>query len=551
MDWRDVWKRHGGNWYDLVACCYCVIYESGNERPVFSAQVEALVSKPGSLVDGLIRSVREVVPSRGLGRRCSDEAIEAIGRSYDAAVSDPDWPRKHAEEIGCWAIVVGVDKCVADSDASGMSSIVGPLNTALGDSVGVYYKPSSSLVGDILAMHGIRLSPMEQLSERLQGLNVVARVAGQPLPLIQRPDGSVARFGRSEGAQSDDSAAPSLKMRIGIGACSCDLSIDPASQDIRMVGADTEGLFGVEYAPAYDDRYEELLGAPLSKAIDAGCDCVVFPEMVVSPGHLNRMKDQLRATRDTKSLQLVVAGSVWDRRDESGAGGNRCYVLDRFGNVLGVTTKKNPYVNDNVEPHQIEHLDSGVNETTLLDVEGLGRLMVAICKDLESDTDYAFQMASAFRPDMLCVPAASGSVKGAFVGQADAIARRIHAICCVSNLCSMVKQRGAGCVTDISFVVAPAVKVGESHGRQPDVAKVFCRRAALSNAGDRSEPDNAEGRPAPDGSGGRAQGLGDASGCACSNGGCLFVVDINYDAAQASGVIPEMAVGDSPCACEG
>lgn len=541
MDWRDVWKKHGGSWFDLVACCYCVIYESGNERPVFSAQVEASVSKPGSPVDRLIRSVCEIVPSRGLGRRCADKAIETISCLYDDAVSDPDWPKKYAEDIGCWAIVVGVDKCVVDSGASDMASVVGPLNTALRDKVGVYYKPSSALVGDVLSVYGVRFSPMEQLSERLQGLNVVARVAGQPLPLIQRPDGSVARFGHGEGTQSDDSAAPSLKMRIGIAACSCDLSIDPASQDIRTVGADGEGLFGVEYASAYDDRYEELLGAPLSKAIDAGCDCVVFPEMVVSSGHLNRMKDQLRATKDTKSLQLVVAGSVWDRRDESGAGSNTCYFLDRFGNVLGATTKKNPYVNNDVEPHQIEHLDSGVNETTLLDVEGLGRLMVAICKDLESDTNYAFQMASVFRPDMLCVPAASGSVKGAFVGQADAIARRLHTICCVSNLCSMVKQWEDDYSAGISFVAVPSVKIGESHGRQPEVGMVFCRRAALGNVRDRSTPDGAGNRSAS----------GDMGGCACSNGGCLFVVDVNYDAAQASGVIPEMAVGDSPCACEG
>lgn len=180
MDWRDVWKKHGGNWFDLVACCYYVIYESGNESPVFSAQVEALVSKPASLVDEFIHSVREIVPFRGLGRRCADEAIESIGRLYDDAVSDSGWPDELAKEIGCWAIIVGVDKCVVDSGASDMAGIRGPLNTvALSDEVGVYYKPSSALVGDILAMHGVRFSPMGQLSERLQGLNVVARVAAQ------------------------------------------------------------------------------------------------------------------------------------------------------------------------------------------------------------------------------------------------------------------------------------------------------------------------------------------------------------------------------------
>lgn len=176
--------------------------------------------------------------------------------------------------------------------------------------------------------------------------------------------------------------------------------------------------------------------------------------------------------------------------------------------------------------------------------------MVAICKDLESDTNYAFQMASAFRPDMLCVPVASGSVKGAFVGKADAIAQRRHVICCVSNLCSMVKQRGGGCVADISFVAAPSVKVGESHGRQPEVEMVFCRRAALGSEGGRSGPDDAESRVAVNGAGDRARGLRDAEGCACSDGGCLFVVDINYDAAQASGVIPAMTVSGSPCVLE-
>lgn len=106
-------------------------------------------------------------------------------------------------------------------------------------------------------------------------------------------------------------------------------------------------------------------------------------------------------------------------------------------------------------------------------------------------------------------------------------------------------------MADISFVAAPSVKVGESHGRQPGVEKVFCQRAALGGEGDRSEPDDAESCAAVNDAGGRARGLRDAEGHACSKDGCLFVIDINYDAAQASGVIPAMAVSGSPCALEG
>lgn len=514
MDWRDVWEENQGSWFDLVACCYYVICAGGNERPGFSARVESAVSMPGSPVDEFVRSVRGIVPANGLGRRCTKEQIAELYCLCNRYKSDPAWPSEYTDEIGCWAIIAGIDKCVADSGSAKLVGKMGPLNKVLCERVGAYYKHSPAPIDDILSSYGICSSPMETLSERLQGLSVVARIPPHRLPVIWKPSGAVVRIGdNAHGRQSDGSTTPSLKLRLGIIACSHNISIGSNSPDISIVQDGAAGLFGVEYAPAYGERYEELIGAPLDRAIAEGCNCVVFPEMVFSPEYLERLKSQLKTANDAGVLRLVVAGTAWCPSGRPDEGSNTCYVLDRYGNELSATSKKHPYINDHVEPHQIEGLDPSIDETTLLDIEGLGRLMIAICKDMESDTDYSYMMASAFRPDMLCVPAASGSVKGAFLDRAKLISKRLHAICCISNLCSMVQFRSNE--DDISFVTAPEVLVSEFRGRQPDAKVAFCARSALC---------------------GTSKGK-------CVSEGCLFVVDIDYDK-QIGGRIPLMAVGD-------
>lgn len=510
MGWREQWKEDGGSWFDLVACCYSVILASDNERPEFSALIQDAVSMSDSLVDVFIHSVFEVVSADGLDGRCSRESFDQIGFLYDFYLKDQAWPGEYAEEMGCWAIIAGIDKCVVDSGALRLAGKRGPLNSVLVDEIGVYYKPPISSIDDILSCYGIQYSPLELLSERLQGLNIATCIQAHSLPEIWQLSHSVAQISESDNRlQGEDPTVSPLKLRLGMVACSHDLKIEPGSRDIDVVHM-KGGLFGIEYTAAYRDRYEELVGSPLEKAIVSGCHLVVFPEMIMSPQYLEQMKDQLRSTKDTKQLQLVVAGTTWERSCKSEAGTNICYVLDRHGNIQASTSKKHPYINDCCKPHQVECLDSDVDVTTMLDIEGMGRLMVAICKDLETDTDYAYQIATAFRPDALCVPAASGSVKGAFLDRAEIIAKRLHVICCISNLCSKVKARPGADV--ISLATAPKTRIDESHGRQPDKETVFCKRN-ISPSG--------------------------AIECSRANEGCLFIVDVDYGQ-SAEGFIPTM-----------
>lgn len=78
----------------------------------------------------------------------------------------------------------------------------------------------------------------------------------------------------------------------------------------------------------------------MQKAIDSDCEIVVFPELVVSPGYIERIQSQLRSISDTRELQLVVAGSGWEPSEDGCFGKNVCHVLDKEGRVQARTTKK-------------------------------------------------------------------------------------------------------------------------------------------------------------------------------------------------------------------
>lgn len=209
----------------------------------------------------------------------------------------------------------------------------------------------------------------------------------------------------------------------------------------------------------------------------------------------------------------MVAGSGWEQNCQGPFGKNLCHVLDKQGSIWASTTKKVPFIDDSGKKELVENLDPEAHTTGLLDLNGFGRLMTMVCKDLETDNFYAPRMANAFKPDLVCVPAASRSIEGAFHLPMAFLAERAHSICCVANLCSMVAQNKDKDL--ISYISAPSIKDKASHhSRFPSCLYKGCYR------------ENSDNIPV----------------CKKPTGSCLFIADVNYSSASEEGAMPSIEI---------
>ena len=165
--------------------------------------------------------------------------------------------------------------------------------------------------------------------------------------------------------------------------------------------------YAVGYADDYDSLYDKLVAPALSEAIESGCQIVMFPEYVIKPSFLSKIKAQLQGVSNRNKLSLIVAGSGWVNGDN-----NICVLLRSNGTPIGQYYKYSPYCDS--ENKYVEHLSTPGKECMLADIEGLGRVLPSLCKDYVSDDGYTISLANALNPQVICAPAYSGSIARGF-----------------------------------------------------------------------------------------------------------------------------------------
>lgn len=212
-----------------------------------------------------------------------------------------------------------------------------------------------------------------------------------------------------------------------------------------------KGPFYVEYNPEWEVDNQKRVLELLRLAIREGANFIIFPEFIMSPGMRQAIQNFLKKLTppERNQLLLVFAGTSfeWDGKK----GSNTLHILNAEGIEIGCYYKTIPYRVKNgrtihaSKGHKnkrqnfyllYEKLDKRGSQCTLIDVEGIGRILPAICRDMV-DEEYTYNLANLFLPSLLFIPAWSGSVNGFRTGM-EHITQKIHAASLLCNCCDAV-----------------------------------------------------------------------------------------------------------------
>lgn len=236
--------------------------------------------------------------------------------------------------------------------------------------------------------------------------------------------------------------------------------IDPCAS-----GEMPDGPFYIDY-----DREEgnvERVIALLQSAINGSANIIVFPEFIMSPKMFNEIKNYLKklGSAQKSDLFLVLAGTSYEWK--SSKGNNILHILNTNGVEIGSYYKHSPFLiqaeerihgalfhpptssDSQAQPEQetkthkqrrylenCEILSNPGKECTLIDVDVVGRILPAICRDvIDGRTE---SLANFFVPSFLMVPAWSQSITS-FDTRFLTLANTIHTVSLLCNCCNAVK----------------------------------------------------------------------------------------------------------------
>lgn len=182
------------------------------------------------------------------------------------------------------------------------------------------------------------------------------------------------------------------------------------------------GPFYVEYPSEEEGSDVNRILALLKLAVQNGAHIIIFPEFIMN----EKMKDALReclcamCSADRNNLLLVLAGTCFHKEGEK-TFHNILHLFDACGNEIGCCYKFSPFrighaadaekdASEQFEFFQCcETLSVPGKECTLIDIDGVGRILPLICRDV-TDGIRLHLLSDAFDPDMILISAWSRSV---------------------------------------------------------------------------------------------------------------------------------------------
>lgn len=169
----------------------------------------------------------------------------------------------------------------------------------------------------------------------------------------------------------------------------------------------TGGKFSIIKAKEdLDDELYNRFYESLKKSLDQKPDLVIFPEMYLSTRILNDIESNIKNLKIYKST-LILIGTL--SQDST----NTAYLYDNYGNRLLVQKKYGQY---KFKPDKKVNYTLVENRTwdnqndiliSALDLTGIGRLSIAICKDMKSK--YKTDALINFDANILLIPSYSPS----------------------------------------------------------------------------------------------------------------------------------------------
>ena len=228
-----------------------------------------------------------------------------------------------------------------------------------------------------------------------------------------------------------------------------------------------DGAFYVQYNEKSEQgNIVDMLRA-LKSAIQHKANIVIFPEFIMSPNMLKELISFLKKEKP-KSLALVLAGTTYEHLSD-GIGNNVMHIFNGRGYCFGKYYKFSPFLtrehefvhgtaygenqNDNCGSRCLcdkdvlatmrylrngEVLSEPGKECTIVDIDGIGRILPAVCRDV-TDGYYTDNLAKLFMPSFLFIPSWSPSINS-FRTRLTVLAETIHTTSVLCNCCNAVSH---------------------------------------------------------------------------------------------------------------
>lgn len=127
---------------------------------------------------------------------------------------------------------------------------------------------------------------------------------------------------------------------------------------------------------AYTKQFRRQYTNLLRQLIKDDIDIAVFPEMLLTEELLEILTDVIRKYNNGK-IKLLLPGTIWKDRE------NICPVIAFNGDILFYQKKQIPFdYEDKKGDKYFEDLSLKDNTQHILDIDGLGRCFIHICKDM-------------------------------------------------------------------------------------------------------------------------------------------------------------------------
>lgn len=514
-------------WADVAAICYVALKDAmanESEEVFIAGFFEMADGTTGSnpnyqALETLTERVRQIAAEEMRLEETSSSSRELFLTAISHVKLEEFGTDSHNAAAPYWAIIRGIDRAYGDNPKFDSIKRRGPLNTACRDRVGVYLTAPPSVMSTALSSSGLkripefafnsqlwyihfyekhpdRCLPNVRMTAQSSETNSEQLQAIQPLPPSQQGDlvkshaAGLSKRTLLEGQVEDWPQHVRVGMFLfspvtitGIAHFNEDGNYKKGeAMPVTFVAKQGRALSAV-YREGYTDDYRGAVIDALETCIRAGCQIVVFPEVVISAGIRKAIVEYLENSSHRHRPQLVVAGSSWEPGKNSGD--NISYLFDGYGHEMGRYYKVSPYGSFEDADHIafVEGLDSPGKECTIIDVKGIGRVLPSICKDLVSDTRYTLDLARDFAPNLVCAPALSPSMDTGFSTPVNILSERSLSITVVCNQCGCMKERRGQDVI-VSMVGGP-LKSAESSSRTRClplhiVRNDQCRRDCLS-----------------------------------------------------------------------
>lgn len=190
------------------------------------------------------------------------------------------------------------------------------------------------------------------------------------------------------------------------------------------------------------DRYENIC----SRCKDEDIDFLVFPEMLMTEKIISSIKIEDKI----QSPCIIINGSIWKENM------NKAVITDGRGEKIFSYYKKEPFKLKKEDKEYRECLNKSINrEYSIMEIEGVGRIGVGICKDLISeDVKFFHKMVGT---DILIIPAYTRSMD--LQASAEELSQEYNCVVVVANACSALnKTNGEVLNRKIGFITLPAKK---------------------------------------------------------------------------------------------